>query len=112
MIFKKIIGLAYYYKDLFNSPYLQIKIEDFTYDDSANIIFVFYRQGRQKLIDKMNVINFEKEYFEKLSNFDRYRLIKLVTLQNTLQCLFVKGNCDRNAFVNLIKDCVRNDKPF
>ncbi len=73
---------------------------------------VVYRIGRQKLLNKMKLHQFEKEYFEKLSNYDQHRLTKFSSLQHILQKLFSNNVCNKENFSHFIEAQIKNERPF
>lgn len=88
---------------------LKAKIEQFKLDTSENNIVVIYRLGRQKLLHKMNIQSFERDYFEKISNYDQHRLTKFSTMQSLLQMLFQGDSCRKKALIEFIQEIIKDD---
>src|SRR5436190_22910225 len=103
-IIKKISDRIHYYLDSIKFTGLKVKIEHFILNTGHENIIVVYRLGRQKLLNKMHLNQFEKEYFEKVSNFDQHRLTKFSTLQNMLQVLFTSNVCNKDHFTRFIQE--------
>lgn len=102
----------HYYIDSMNVVRLKVKIEHFMINSVHDDIIVVYRLGRQKLLNKMKLIQFEKEYFEKVSNHDQHRLTKFSTLQHTLQTLFFTKVCNKEHFIRFIEEHIKNEQSF
>ena len=83
-ILRKILHKAYYYRDIFLTESLKIKIETFKFDNTAKQILIMYRFHRHTIMQKMAVIDFETEHFNKISRYDQYRLIKFSILQTLI----------------------------
>ncbi len=111
-IIKKISDRIYYFLDSTKVVKLRVKIEHFKLDHISNDILVFYRLGRQKLLNKMELNQFSNEYFEKLSNYDQHRLTKFETLQDILQSLFSSENCSKDALLRFIEEKIKNEHLF
>ena len=88
------------------------KVEHFKVDPIDQNINVVYRLGRQKLLNKMSLSQFEQEYFEALSHYDQRRIVKFSTLQSLLQDLFCEHQCSREKFFGFIEDQTRNEQYF
>lgn len=110
LIFKKITERFYYYIDSFKAANLKAKIESFKLNHSGNNIIVTYRLGRQKLLNRMNLSEFENEYFDKVSHYDQHRLTKFSTLQFLLQDLFCNNLCEKDQLISFIEDQARNEQ--
>lgn len=111
-IIKQISDRIHYYFDSMKATGLKVKIDHFLFNYSHEDIIVVYRLGRQKLLNKMKLNLFEKEYFEKISNYDQHRLTKFSTLQNMLKALFSGTICSKENFVNLIEERIKNERLF
>lgn len=111
-IIKNISDRFHYYFDSAKASSLKVKIEHFILNNAQENIIVIYRLGRQKLLNKMNIYEFEREYFEKVSPYDQHRLTKFSTLQNTLQNLFTNNICDKQNFTRYIEANVKNEQLF
>lgn len=111
-IFSRISEYVHYYFDSIKATGLKIKVENFIFNSAHEDITVVYRLGRQKLLNKMNLLQFEREYFENVSNYDQHRLTKFSILQNTLRSLFSKNSCDREQFTRFIEEEIKNEQLF
>lgn len=111
-IIKKMSDRIHYYLDSIKVTGLKVKVEHFTLNNAHDDIIVVYRLGRQKLLNKMKLSLFEKEYFEKVSNYDQHRLTKFSTLQNTLQALFSNNMCTKENFASFIEERIKNEQLF
>lgn len=111
-IIRKLSDRVHYYFDSFKATTLKAKIEHFIFNQNQDNIIVVYRLGRQKLLNKMNLAQFEKEYFEKVSNYDQHRLTKFSTLQHMLQYMFSNNVCNKNYFSNYIAEYVKHEQLF
>lgn len=111
-IIKKISDQIYYFLDSTKVVKLRVKIEHFKFNHVNDDISVFYRLGRQKLLNKMELNQFSNEYFEKLSNYDQHRLTKFETLQDILRSLFSNENCSKNALSGFIEEKIKNEHLF
>lgn len=111
-IFRKISDCIYYYFDSIKVTGLKVKVERFIFNNVHDNITVVYRLGRQKLLNKMDLKNFEQKYFEKVSNYDQHRLTKFSTLQNILQDLFRNDICNKDNFTRFIEEHVKNEQLF
>jgi hypothetical protein len=67
LIFKEISNRIYYYLDSIKVTGLKIKIEHFKLNKIDKNIVVFYRVGRQKILNEMSLDKFFTEYFENIS---------------------------------------------
>lgn len=111
-IFRKISDRFYYYMDSFKATNLNVKIDHFGLDRVNQNIIVIYRLGRRKLLNKMNLSQFEKEYFEKISHYDQHRLTKFSTLEYFLKNLFCNKICKKEKFITFIEEHVKNEQLF
>lgn len=111
-IFSKITQRIYYCLDSLKANSLNVKIEKFKFDDTNKRILVIYRLGRQKLLQKMEISFFEREYFEKISTFDQHRLTKFSTLQRLLMELFQDKSCNESDFIQFIYGETRSEQLF
>jgi hypothetical protein len=113
-IIKEMSDRVHYYLDSINIKVtgLKVKIEHFILNQTHDNIIVVYRLGRQKLLNKMNLTQFEKEYFEKVSNYDQHRLTKFSTLQHMLQILFANSICNKKHFTHFVEEHIKNEQLF
>lgn len=111
-IIKEISDRIHYYFDSMRVMGLKVKIEHFILNHAHDNIIVVYRLGRQKLLNKMNLTQFEKEYFENVSNYDQHRLTKFSTLQQMLQILFSNNSCNKEYFTHFVEDAIKNEQLF
>lgn len=111
-IIKKISDCIHYYFDSLNVTRLKIKIDHFLHNKPHSDVLVVYRIGRQKLLNKMSLSQFEQEYFEKVSNYDQHRLTKFSTLQNVLGKLFTENVCDKEIFSRFIEEQIKSEQLF
>jgi len=112
LIINKLSGFFHYYFDTFKANSLKAKIEHFILDNSRDTILVVYRLGRKKLLNKMDLNQFVREYFEIISSYDQLRLTKFSMLQNLLHTLFVSRFCNKEQFIKHIQDHVRDEQLF
>jgi hypothetical protein len=111
-IIKKISDFIHYYCDSIRVARLKIKIEHFILNHACDSIIVVYRLGRQKLLNKMELAQFEKQYFETVSNFDQHRLTKFSTLQYLLRNLFFNTVCSKENFTYFVTESIKNEQLF
>ncbi len=111
-IFSKIIERYYYYWDNFRARQINTKIDHFIYDKAHHTMMVSYRLGRQKLLHKMAIFQFEQEFFDKVSGYDRHRLIKFSTLQHVLVEVFKQASCSESDFQRYIQEEIKNEQLF
>ena len=111
-IFKKLSDRLHYHLDNMKASKLSAQIEQFKYDLSYHSIVVTYRLGRQKLLNKMEILQFEREYFDKLSQYDRFRLTRFSTFQALLINLFQSDICKKESFINYIQEEAKNERLF
>lgn len=109
-IIRKISERIYYCYDSLKATSLKVKIEHFSLNHAQDNIIVVYRLGRQKLLNKMDLVQFENEYFEKISHFDRYKLTKFSTLQHVLLQLFSTNVCPKNLFTHFIQEQIKHEQ--
>lgn len=112
LIFNKISDKIHYYLDNIRVNKLNAKIEQFKFDPEYSHVLVVYRLGRQKLLHKMDILNFEREYFEKVSHYDQHRLTKFSTLQHLLQDLFYGDSCTGETLIKYIHGEAKNEQLF
>ena len=111
-IIKKISDRIHYYIDSLHVSGLKVKVDHFILNNAQKNILVVYRIGRQKLLNKMLLSQFEREYFEKISNYDQHRLTKFSTLQHILQYLFTDNVCNKESFSRFIEEQIKNESLF
>jgi hypothetical protein len=111
-IFSKISDTVHYYMDNLHIKNLKAKVEQFKFNPGENDIIVIYRLGRQKLLHKMDILSFEREYFEKVSIYDQHRLTKFSTLQKVIKNLFYKNSCNKIDVIKYIQESTENDNLF
>ena len=106
----KIINFLIYHFDNLRSKRLFIKIERFDLDKDGQII-VFYRLGRQHVLNKASIFEFERAYFDKASNYDQHRLTKFASYQK-IGRLFEDNSESLVKFTRFIKEEVKNEQLF
>jgi hypothetical protein len=110
--FKKILDCIYYYLDSTKATRLKIKIEHFKLNQTNKSVIVFYRLGRQKILNEMSLTKFSTEYFENISNYDQHRLTKFSTLQHILNTLFLDEHCSKENLYRFIEGQIKNEQLF
>lgn len=108
---KKILNYLYYIKDILSdlsSP--NVKIEKFSLDSSEERIHIFYRLGRQKLIHRNSINDFDADYYNKLSQYDKQRLKKFLTLQDILNILKDEKESVKKKIIKHLLDEINHDK--
>jgi hypothetical protein len=108
---KRIFNYLYYIKDIisdFSSP--NVKIERITLDASEEHIMVSYRLGRQMLIQRSNISDFEIDSYSNLSVHDKQRLTKFLTLQGVLTLLREEKGSAHYKFIKYLQDEIKHDK--
>lgn len=111
-IFSKYLGKFYYYFDHFKSSIVPVQTDHFQFDNHSNCIIVVYRLGRQKLLNKMDIQQFNEKYFSMLSNIDQLRVNKFYIMQNILNKLFHNNIKNCKDMINYIKDEINNEHTF
>lgn len=111
-IFNKISGPFYYFLDNIRVHKLNVKIEHFDFNHDNNDIIVVYRIGKRKLLNKLEIFQFEQEYFENISHFDQHRLTKFSTIQYLLHDLFPTHYCNKETFINYLRKMIKNECLF
>lgn len=89
---------------------LMVKIDKFDLNTETNRIFVRYRIGRQKGIQKKYIFEFSKKYYEKISSYDKQRLAKFTTLEILLREVFT--NTDYPKLIEYIIKETENEQLF
>lgn len=112
LIFRKISDRIYYYLDSIKATKLKLKIEHFKFNNASHIITVFYRIGRQKILNEMSLDKFSSQYFENISNYDQHRLTKFSILQHLLTTLFTDGHCSKKNLYRFIEGQIKNEQLF
>lgn len=110
--FKKLLGCVCYYVDAVRSTQLSVNIERFELDQKIKSIVVFYRLGRQKLLNKSDIFYFENEYFENISIYDQHRLTKMATLQKIFNQLFKDKQMSQEVFIQYLQRELKNESLF
>ncbi|MEE9451233.1 MAG: hypothetical protein V3V61_00585 [Gammaproteobacteria bacterium] len=112
-IFNEISSRIHYYFDIIKVNPVAVKIERFSFHKTEDVITVIYRLGRKKLLNTMPINTFEKEFFDRLYTFDRYRIIKFSILQNIMDNLFKRRKFPaREDALNFIKKEIKNEQLF
>lgn len=111
-IFSKLSEKYHYLLDSCNASRQLIKIDHFSLDMQNESINVAYRIGRQKLLNKMNILNFEKEYFDKVTSYDQHRLTKFSIMQNILVMLFDKSSCNKENYIAYLSERIKSEQLF
>lgn len=111
--FDKISNRTHYYLDSLKiNTNLTVKIERFEYNLNHCNITVLYRLGRQKLLNKMYIFDFEKTYFGNISSYDQLRLTKFSTFESLLQRLYKNNSFTKLEFINHIQEESKNEQLF
>lgn len=100
----------YFLEQAFINP-ITVKIDRFEFTQSPQIILVIYRLGRQKLNQKLELIDFQKKYFSYLSGYDRQRVTKFSVLQDLLANLTLEKK-DTLAVSHYIIKVIKHDQLF
>jgi hypothetical protein len=111
-IFRKLNDYYRYQLDSLKTSFPTVKIERFDIDVSHHKIIAVYRIGRNKLLNKMPLQEFEHEFFEKISSFDQHRLTKFGILQTIMQELFSQNTCSKGKFIKFIHGEANHDQLF
>ena len=106
--FKKIKDSVYYYLDNIKATNLSVKIDAFKIGPN-NKILVVYRLGRQKLYNTMEILKFDREYFDKISVYDQHRITKFITMQNISNISNV-SSIQENSLIKYIQEEINNDQ--
>ncbi len=107
---KKISEYFFYLKDSITSSNPIVKIDSFSLCDEK--IQVSYRIGKHRLSKKQELKNFEEQFFELLSFYDKNRIIKYSNLEFILTDLFKNGYCDRERFLSYVEKELKNEQLF
>lgn len=108
---EKILNYLYYIKDILSdlsSP--NVKIEKFLLDSSEEHIHIFYRLGRQKLLHRNGIDDFDADYYNKLSEYDKQRLTKFLTFQGMLNILRDEKGSAKQKLIKHLLDEINHDK--
>jgi len=108
--FSNISEFLHYYLDTLKPMRIPIKLERFDLDGDKNVIAI-YRVGRQKLLNKLPLKEFEMKYFDKLSHYDQHRVTKFSTFQDCLK-LYGVNSQSFTQLVNYILKEVKNEQLF
>ena len=111
-IFRKLYDYYRYQLDSMKTSFPIVKIERFYLDISHHHIIAIYRIGRNKLLNKMVLQEFEHEFFEKISSFDQHRLTKFEILQTIMQELFNQDTFSKEKFIEFINGEANHDQLF
>ena len=109
-IFNKFFHWANYKIETYKLSYTKIKVEDFHFNEVKKIIIVSYRIGNKRLLNNLDINNFQHKYFDQCLSFDQHRLTKFATLQGVLR----KTNKDGvvSEIIKIIEDEIKNEKLF
>lgn len=111
-VIKNISERLYYFFDNIKPERLQVTIDNFKLNKVKNEILVLYRLGRQKAICSLPILQFENEYFDQVSSYDKHRLTKFSTLQYVLDKHFNKGSCSKVSFINQLEKDLSHEQLF
>ena len=111
-IFRKLYDYYRYQLDSLKTSFPTVKIERFDIDTQHHKIIAVHRIGRNKLLNKMPLQEFEHEFFEKISSFDQHRLTKFEILQTIMQKLFNQDACSKEKFIEFIRGEANHDQLF
>ncbi len=112
LIFKKLSDYLHYWFDSVKMPRVSARIECFECQQESGNMIVVYRLGGRKLLNKMEIHQFEQEYFERVSVYDQHRLTKMSSLQNVHLALFKESHCSKDSFMNYLREEVKNEYLF
>lgn len=103
-IFNKLSSFIHYYIDLLKAYNVYITLSEFKLDRDNKKINVFYKVGKQKLSSHMCIDQFEKKHFDNISNIDRYKVVKYLTLYSVL----IKQT-NQDFITDFIEEEIRNE---
>ena len=111
-LINKFIGWVFYFIDNFKSCGIYAKIENFKFEYSQKQIVVTYRLGRKNLLNRINLIDFERKFFERITSYDRYRLAKFSILQSLMTNIFLDNTYNKEKFLKFIEDQIKYEQLF
>lgn len=107
---KKITNYFYYLKDIVSdiaSP--NVKIESFYLTPDQDNLGIAYRLGRQKLLHRSILTNFEVDYYNKLSIYDKQRLTKFTAFHEILALLQKDNSPTKQYIIQHIEEEIKHD---
>lgn len=112
LLFRRGSELIHYYLDIIKTNPIKIKIEKFQFDFEKEQICVNYRLGTHKICHRMFILDFESQYYEKLSSYDRHRLTIFSTFQHLINEVFNGNQCKKIDFLLYIQKEVLREQLF
>lgn len=101
-----------YLFDNFRARRLKVKVDYFEINKAAPYVIAVYRLGRKKLLHKLPINEFENSYFECLSVFDQFRVVKFSSYNDILiECQQKEFLTTQDVFHKLDKE-IKNEQLF
>ena len=108
---RTVFNYFYYIKDItsdFATP--NVKIDSVSLDPSEDHLVIAYRLGRQRLLQRSNIKEFEIDHYNRLSVYDKQRLTKFLTLQGVLSLLKEGNGPAEHKFIKHLQEEIKHDK--
>lgn len=109
-IIDKCLNYLYYLKDVFTENALLVKLDGISFNAESHQVNVSYRLGRQRLLHKSPIREFEAIYHRRLSVYDRQRFTKFLTHQQVIDQFNIESNFSYSQFIKFLQDEIKNDK--
>lgn len=87
-----------------------VKINNFTFDGGK--FFIFYSIGSGYLSQRILLKEFEGEFYDSLSSYDKQRLIKAKTLEGVYAFISGAEKIDKEEFSNYLRREFKNEQLF
>ncbi len=110
LIFKNFAEKIHYLFDILTTTSIYITISGFKMNRNENKLYVYYNLGRKKITLNMELNQFINKNFSHVSSYDKIKLIKYQTLQNTLTSLFTREMCLKETFLSYFEEEITNDQ--
>lgn len=101
-----------YFFDNFRARRLKVKVDYFEINKTTPYVVAVYRLGRKKLLHRLPINEFENNYFESLSLFDQFRIVKFSSYNNLLLECQQKGYLTMQDIFHKLDREIKNEQLF